>query len=62
MLGAMRIASSITVARPPARKARILQEHRDIFQAIAAGDGELAKLYMQYHLVSVRNRIVDQGR
>lgn len=61
MTGTMRIASSITVARPVERRNRVLQEHRDIYQAISAGDGELAKLYMHYHLVSVRNRIMDQG-
>lgn len=61
MLGTMRIASSITVARSDDRKNVVMQEHRNIYQAISAGDGELAKLYMHYHLVSVRNRIVDQG-
>lgn len=61
MLGTMRIASSITVTRSDDRKNVVMQEHRNIYQAISAGDGELAKLYMHYHLVSVRNRIVDQG-
>jgi DNA-binding FadR family transcriptional regulator len=61
MTGTMRIASQITTNRPPERTARVLQEHRDIFNAIEAGDGNLARLYMQYHLVSVRNRILDQS-
>ncbi|MBY5973010.1 FadR/GntR family transcriptional regulator [Ferrimonas balearica] len=60
MVGTMRIASSITVVRPEARKRRVLQEHRDIFDAISVGDAELARLYMRYHLVSVRHRIIDQ--
>lgn len=61
MMGTMRIASTITVKRSEQRRERVLQEHRDIFQAISAGDAELAKLYMHYHLISVRNRIVDDG-
>lgn len=61
MMGTMRIASTITVKRSSDRKERVLQEHRDIFQAISAGDAELAKLYMQYHLTSVRNRIIDDA-
>ncbi len=61
MLGTMQIASSITTTRSPERKTRVLREHRDIFEAIKAGDGDLAKLYMQYHLVSVRHRIIDQA-
>ncbi|MBR9763088.1 MAG: FadR family transcriptional regulator [Rhodobacteraceae bacterium] len=60
MVGTMRIASSITVTRPEARKRRVIQEHRDIFEAISVGDSELARLYMRYHLVSVRHRIIDQ--
>ena len=60
MTGTMRIASSITVGRPVERRNRVLQEHRNIYQAIAAGDGEMAKLHMQYHLASVRSRIMDQ--
>lgn len=59
MMGTMRIASIITVKRSHDRKERVLQEHRDIFQAISAGDAEQAKLYMHYHLISVRNRIID---
>lgn len=61
MTGTMRIASNITVGRPVERRNRVLQEHRDIYNAISAGEGELAKLYMHYHLVSVRNRIMDQA-
>lgn len=61
MMGTMRIASTITVKRSDERRERVLQEHRDIFQAISAGDGELAKLYMQFHLISVRNRIIDDA-
>jgi GntR family transcriptional repressor for pyruvate dehydrogenase complex len=61
MMGTMRIASTITVKRSDDRRERVLQEHRDIFQAISAGDAELAKLYMQYHLISVRNRIIDDA-
>ncbi|MGY6704632.1 FadR/GntR family transcriptional regulator [Roseinatronobacter sp.] len=61
MTGTMRIASSITVGRPVERRNRVLQEHRDIYNAISAGDGELAKLYMHYHLVAVRKRILDQS-
>lgn len=61
MLGTMRIASSITEMRSEGRKKTVLDEHRNIFQAISVGDGELAKLYMHYHLVSVRKRIVDQA-
>ncbi|MDR7126364.1 FadR/GntR family transcriptional regulator [Pseudotabrizicola sp. 4114] len=61
MTGTMRIASNITVGRPVERRNRVLQEHRDIYQAICAGDGDLAKLYMHYHLASVRSRLLDQG-
>ncbi|SDE49347.1 DNA-binding transcriptional regulator, FadR family [Paracoccus isoporae] len=61
MLGTMRIASMITIKRSDNRKEKVIQEHRDIFQAISAGDSELAKLYMGYHLISVRNRIIDQA-
>ncbi|MEO1986980.1 MULTISPECIES: FadR/GntR family transcriptional regulator [Martelella] len=61
MLGTMRIASTITGTRSEERKNKVLKEHRDIYDAISTGDGELAKLYMKYHLVSVRHRIIDQG-
>lgn len=61
MLGTMRIASMITVKRSDERKEKVLQEHRDIFQSISAGDAEMAKLYMHYHLTSVRNRIIGDA-
>ncbi|NDW33413.1 FadR family transcriptional regulator [Yangia sp. PrR007] len=60
MMGTMRIAADITLTREEARKRKVLQEHRDIYDAIRAGDGELAKMFMHYHLVNVRDRITDQ--
>ncbi|WBU56085.1 FadR/GntR family transcriptional regulator [Paracoccus sediminicola] len=62
MMGTMRIALSITGKRSKYRREKVLQEHRDICSAISAGDAEMAKLYMGYHLTSVRNRIIDEGR
>jgi DNA-binding FadR family transcriptional regulator len=61
MTGMMRIAADITRIGSDQRKDAVIQEHQNILQAISVGDGELAKLYMHYHLVSVRHRVIDQG-
>lgn len=61
MMGMMNVAADITRVGTDQRKSIVIQEHRNILQAIELGDGELAKLYMHYHLVSVRYRVIDQG-
>lgn len=60
MMGMMNVAADITRIASEERKNALIQEHRNILQAITIGDGELAKLYMHYHLVSVRHRVTDQ--
>ncbi len=61
MMGMMNVAADITRVGSEQRKSTVIQEHRNILKAIESGDGELAKLYMHYHLVSVRYRVIDQA-
>ena len=61
MMGMMNVAADITRVGTEQRKSTVIQEHRNILKAIEIGDGELAKLFMHYHLVSVRYRVIDQG-
>ncbi|MEO3388725.1 FadR/GntR family transcriptional regulator [Mesorhizobium sp. CAU 1741] len=61
MMGMMNIAADLTRAGTERRKTTVIQEHQNILEAISLGDGELAKLFMHYHLVSVRYRVIDQG-
>ena len=61
MMGMMNVAADLTRGGTDQRKGTVIQEHRNILQAIEIGDGELAKLFMHYHLVSVRYRVIDQG-
>lgn len=59
VMGTMTMALGLTSEGSPARRNQVLTEHRNIADAIKAGDGEAASLYMRYHLVQTRNRITD---
>jgi DNA-binding FadR family transcriptional regulator len=59
MHGSMRMALGLTSTGSELRRARVLAEHRQIADAIAAQDGEAAALYMRYHLTQTRLRTTD---
>lgn len=59
MRGSMRMALGLTRSGSELRRARVLAEHRQIADAIAAQDGEAAALYMRYHLTQTRLRTTD---
>jgi DNA-binding FadR family transcriptional regulator len=44
------------------RRATVLMEHRRIAEAIEAGDGDLAAMYMQFHLIEARRRLTEVTR
>lgn len=58
----MTMALSITREGSRDRAARVLEEHRAIYDAIAAGDLQGAELAMRYHLNRSRQRITDGQR
>jgi len=58
----MTMALSITREGSRDRAARVLEEHRAIHDAIAAGDLQGAELAMRYHLNRSRQRITDGQR
>jgi DNA-binding FadR family transcriptional regulator len=43
------------------RSRGVLQKHRNLFVVIKACDGELAKLHLLTHLVSLQHCIIDQA-
>ncbi len=61
MMETMRIAAGLASECREQHRKHVFCEHRDIVQAICRGDSEMAKMYMHYHLTSVRNLILDSG-
>ncbi|WP_309083779.1 FadR/GntR family transcriptional regulator [Chelativorans sp.] len=60
--GSMSVALGLTKLGSEERRNTVMREHQQIIEAIRAGNGELAALYMRYHLVQARERITDSHR
>lgn len=60
--GSMSMALGLTNLGSEERRNAAVREHKQIIDAIRAGKGELAALYMRYHLVQSRERITDSHR
>jgi DNA-binding FadR family transcriptional regulator len=60
--GSMSMALGLTRLGSEERRQVVLREHQQIIDAIQAGNGESAALYMRYHLVQARERITDSHR
>jgi DNA-binding FadR family transcriptional regulator len=58
----MNIALGLTRLGSAERRAAVMQEHRQIVDAIEMGDAELASVYMRYHLGQARRRMTDANR
>jgi len=54
----MRAGVEISRSRPPAAIEAMVGEHRDIVDAIRAGDGDRAGLAMRWHLSQGRRRLM----
>lgn len=59
---AITVAQSITSTGSRARADRVLQEHRQIYEAILARDIDAAGLMMSHHLLQARQRVTDKAR
>jgi len=55
------VAQKLTRDGTQARLDRVMREHRQIFEAIRAGDSEAAGVCMSYHLLQARTRITDHA-
>lgn len=53
------VAQKLTREGSQARVDTVMREHRQILEAIRAGDSEAAGVYMSYHLLQARTRITD---
>ena len=60
--GSMSMALGLTSLGSDERRNAAVREHKQIIDAIRAGNGELAALYMRHHLVQSRERITDSQR
>ncbi|WP_142850815.1 FadR/GntR family transcriptional regulator [Telmatospirillum sp. J64-1] len=60
--GAMAVALNLTREGSEERAKRVFEEHRAIYDAIAAGDSEAARLAMRLHLGRARQRVTDHQR
>lgn len=60
--GLMNIALGLTRLGSAERRAAVLQEHRQIVEAIEMGDADLAAVYMRFHLSQARRRLTDVTR
>ncbi len=58
----MSMALGLTNLGSDERRNAAVREHKQIIDAIRAGNGELASLYMRHHLVQSRERITDSQR
>ena len=59
MRGSMAMGLSLTRTGSDLRRSQVLKEHWQIADAIAAQDGEVAALYMRFHLAQTRLRTTD---
>lgn len=55
------VAQKLTREGSQARLDLVIREHRQIFEAIRAGDSEAAGVCMSYHLLQARTRITDNA-
>ena len=60
--GVMNIALGLTRLGSAERRAAVMQEHRQIVDAIEMGDADLASTYMRFHLSQARRRVTDVTR
>nr|CAA6808902.1 MAG: Transcriptional regulator, GntR family [uncultured Thiotrichaceae bacterium] len=58
----MKVTLKLTKAGSRARKQRVQEEHRAIFDAISLGDVTAADLAMRHHIQSARNRLMNHQR
>lgn len=62
MLQAIAVAQKLTSEGSEARIEAVLEEHRQILEAIRSRDAEGAGLLMSIHIVHARRRVTDMGR
>ena len=62
MSKSMMVALNITRGGSKERAQKVLNEHRQIYDAIVGGDGDSAELLMRYHLHQARQRVTDHAR
>lgn len=60
--GLMNISLGLTRLGSAERRAAVVQEHRQIVDAIEMGDADLAAVYMRFHLSQARRRLTDVTR
>lgn len=59
MLRAIDVAQTLTKMGDARRVDTVIDEHRQILEAICSRDGEAAELLMRYHLVQARRRVTE---
>ena len=59
MLRAIDVAQTLTKMGDAQRVDTVVDEHRQILEAIRSRDGEAAELLMRYHLVQARRRVTE---
>lgn len=59
---AIDVAQKLTREGAQSRIDAVAREHRQLFEAIVARDGEAAALCMSYHLLQARHRVTDHAR
>lgn len=59
MLRAIDVAQTLTKMGDAQRVDTVIDEHRQILEAIGSRDGEAAELLMRYHLVQARRRVTE---
>jgi GntR family transcriptional repressor for pyruvate dehydrogenase complex len=59
--GFMSVSLGLTGLGSAERKEAVTQEHKQIAEAIAVGEGDLAETYMHYHLAQARRRLTDMN-
>jgi len=57
--GLMNVSLGLTRLGSADRRAAVVQEHRQILDAIEMGDADLAAIYMRFHLSQARRRLTD---
>lgn len=62
MAGFMRLTLSLTRTSTRQRAQRVLDEHAALLDAIRDGDGERARIAMQFHLTQAQRRLLDRAR
>jgi DNA-binding FadR family transcriptional regulator len=60
--GLMNVSLGLTSLGSAERRAAVVQEHRQIVEAIEMGDPTLAAVYMRFHLSQARRRLTDVTR